>query len=92
MSSPSHTFLTLIPTAHRVANISPFTSPVENAAAAAEESLIPALQKTRRSSSTATTESNSAAEEPSLPSTTETAVVESPAETVAGPQFLKLGN
>jgi len=93
MSSPTHTFLTLIPATHRVASISPFTSPVDGAT---EESLVPALQKNRRSSSTTSAESNSTAEEPALPSD----VVESPVDAVKTPQveqvathrFLKLGN
>jgi hypothetical protein len=93
MSSPTHSFLTLIPATHRVAIISPFTSPVDGAAA--DESLVPALQKTRRSSSTTSTESNSAVEEPALPE-----IVESPVESVKSPQteqavvhqFLRLGN
>jgi hypothetical protein len=85
MSSPTHSFLTLIPATHRVANISPFTSPID-------EPLVPALQKTRRSSSTASAESNSAVEEPALPSD----VVESPTDAtkveLSAQQFLKLGN
>jgi len=92
MSSPTHSFLTLIPAIHRVAIISPFTSPVDDAV---DESLVPALQKTRRSSSTTSTESNSAVEEPALPD-----IVESPVESVKTPQteqvvvhqFLRLGN
>ncbi|KAJ9616489.1 hypothetical protein H2200_000208 [Cladophialophora chaetospira] len=93
MSSPTHSFLTLIPATHRVASISPFTSPVDGAAV--DESLVPVLQKTRRSSSTTSAESNSAVEEPALPE-----IVESPVESVKMPeteqtavhQFLKLGN
>lgn len=89
MSSPTHTFLTLIPATHRVATISPFTSPVD-------ESVVPVLQKTRRSSSTTSAESNSAADEPALP----TDIVESPVDAVTGKpaeqaaahQFLRLGN
>lgn len=80
MSSPTHSFLSLIPTAHRVAVITPFVSSVET------ESVIPVLQKTRRSSSTATTDSNPA-DEPTLP--TETVSVADP---INAPQFLKLGN
>jgi len=93
MSSPTHSFLTLIPATHRVASISPFTSPVDSAA---DVALVPALQKTRRSSSTTSAESNSAAEEPALPSD----IVESPTEAIKTPlveqvtthRFLKLGN
>ncbi|OQV00922.1 hypothetical protein CLAIMM_06357 [Cladophialophora immunda] len=91
MSSPTNNFLTLIPAAHRVHVTSPFTSP-----ATSDESLVPALQKTRRSSSSVSAESNSTAEEPALPSD----IVESPVEAVKSPQtepvtihkFLKLGN
>lgn len=92
MSSPNNNFLTLIPAAHRVAVISPFT---------ASEEIIPALQKTRRSSSTATTESNSAAEEPALPSenadivespTTDVNTVDTGKPAASGFTFLKLGN
>ncbi|KIY02318.1 uncharacterized protein Z520_02456 [Fonsecaea multimorphosa CBS 102226] len=82
MSSPTNNFLTLIPAAHRVHVSSPLSSPVDS-----DESLVPALQKTRRSSSSASAESNSAAEEPALPSD----IVESPVE-AAKHQFLKLGN
>jgi len=88
MSSPTHSFLTLIPATHRVASISPFTSPVDGTA---EESLVPALQKNRRSSSTTSAESNSTTEEP---------VVDSPVDAAKTPQvkqvathrFLRLGN
>lgn len=102
MSSPVNSFLSLIPTLHRVAVISPFSS-ADN-----DESVVPVVQKSRRSSSTATADSNTA-EEPTLPSETE--IVESPTEDVnvqvavteeaeqpvvvqnAGlHQFLKLGN
>ncbi|KAI1620320.1 hypothetical protein EDD37DRAFT_174352 [Exophiala viscosa] len=60
MSSPTNNFLSLIPTAHRVAMISGLGSAVN------AESVIPALQKTARSSSNSSTESNSV-EEPTLP-------------------------
>lgn len=84
MSSPTHSFLTLIPATHRVARISPFTSSVDSTA---EESLVPALQKNRRSSSTTSAESNSTAEGPALSS------VKSPqVEQVTPHRFLKLGN
>ncbi|KIV96056.1 hypothetical protein PV10_03638 [Exophiala mesophila] len=73
MSSPANNFLTLIPAAHRVAVISPFTSNPS------EDIIVPVLQKTRRSSSSATTDSNTA-EEPSLPAEAE--VVASPTESV----------
>ncbi|EXJ59494.1 uncharacterized protein A1O5_12119 [Cladophialophora psammophila CBS 110553] len=94
MSGPTNNFLTLIPTAHRVHIVSPFTSSVDSIDS--DESLVPALQKTRRSSSSVSAESNSAAEEPALPSD----IVESPVEAVKSPQteqvvthrFLKLGN
>jgi hypothetical protein len=73
MSSPVNNFLSLIPTHHRVAIISPFTN------TANEETIVPVLQKTRRSSSTATADSITA-EESSLPVDTE--FVASPAEEV----------
>ncbi len=85
MSSPTNNFLSLIPTAHRVAVISDLASP-------ADDSLIPALQKTRRSSSTTSTDSN-AAEEPTLPVTvTDKTPVASPLDDVKVTQFLRLGN
>merc|ERR1711964_275331 len=86
MSSPTNNFLSLIPTAHRVAVISDLASPTD-------DSLIPALQKTLRSSSTTSTDSN-AAEEPTLPVTvadTKTPVA-SPLDDVKVTQFLRLGN
>ncbi|KIW70372.1 hypothetical protein PV04_02646 [Phialophora macrospora] len=91
MSSPTHSFLTLIPATHRVATMSPFTSPVD--VPVADESLVPALQKTRRSSSTTSAESTSSVEEPTLASE----VVESPVEAAKSPEvvahkFLRLGN
>lgn len=102
MSSPTNNFLSLIPAAHRVANISPFTSPVDSASS--EEALIPALQKTRRSSSAATTESSNNAQETALSAETVESIVESPTEDVTVRanaakaqqsvvhRFLKLGN
>merc|ERR1711977_740533 len=83
MSSPTNNFLSLIPTAHRVAVISDLASPTD-------DSLIPALQKTRRSSSTTSTDSN-AAEEPTLPVTVKTPVA-SPLDDVKVTLFLRLGN
>ncbi|KAI1608467.1 hypothetical protein EDD36DRAFT_448259, partial [Exophiala viscosa] len=90
MSSPTNNFLSLIPTAHRVAMISGLGSAVD------AESVIPALQKTARSSSNSSTESNSV-EEPTLPkslSLGKTPVV-LPVEDVKvqdkSGQFLKLG-
>ncbi|OCT50091.1 hypothetical protein CLCR_07808 [Cladophialophora carrionii] len=91
MSTPTHSFLTLIPATHRVATMSPFTSPIEGPAV--DESLVPALQKTRRSSSTTSTGCASSVEDPTLASD----MVESPVEGVKSPEvvahkFLKLGN
>jgi len=102
MSSPVNSFLSLIPTLHRVAVITPFSN------TDSDESVVPVVQKSRRSSSTATADSNTA-DEPTLPSETE--IVASPTEDVnvevavaeeAGQpvavqkiglhQFLKLGN
>ena len=94
MSGSTHSFLTLIPATHRVASISPLTSPVDGATV--DEALIPATQKSRRSSSTTSAESNSAVKEPVLPSDK----IESPVvavemqqtEQISTNQFLKLGN
>jgi hypothetical protein len=100
MSSPVNSFLSLIPTLHRVAVITPFSN--------TEESIVPVVQKSRRSSSTATADSNTA-DEPTLPSETEivasptedvnvevavTEEVESPVavQKIGLHQFLKLGN
>ncbi|EXJ83338.1 hypothetical protein A1O1_06959 [Capronia coronata CBS 617.96] len=81
MSGPISTnnFLTLIPTAHRVAVVSgsDLQTPLDSAVVAGE-SIIPTVQKTRRSSSTATADS--------------TTTVESPTADVNGHTFLKLGN
>ena len=90
MSSPSHTFLTLIPATHRVATISPFTSPIDGAVA--DESLVPAFQKTRRSSSSASAESNSVVEEPAGIVESPVVGVKTPVEPGAVHRFLKLGN
>jgi hypothetical protein len=79
MSSPTNNFLSLIPTAHRVAVITDLAS-------STDDSLIPALQKTRRSSSTTSTDSN-AVEEPTLPVT-----VTDKTPVASALQFLKLGN
>ncbi|KAJ9495510.1 hypothetical protein LTR96_010185 [Exophiala xenobiotica] len=81
MSSPTNNFLSLIPTAHRVAVITDLASPTD-------DSLIPALQKTRRSSSTTSTDSD-AVEEPTLPVTV-TGTDKTPVASAL--QFLKLGN
>lgn len=91
MTSSTNSFLSLIPTAHRVAIISGLASPVEG------ESVIPAVPKTQRSSSSTSTESNSV-EEPTLPKSPtlgKTPVV-LPVEDVKvqdkASGFLKLGN
>jgi len=102
MSSQTNNFLTLIPAAHRVAIISPFTSSIDSVAS--DESVIPVLPKTHRSSSTATSDSSSTAEEPSLPSETVEPIVEPITEDTNVPidieqpetpvthRFLRLGN
>ena len=94
MSSPSHTFLTLVPASHRIAAISPFIGPIDSAVI--DDSLVPAVQKTRRSSSSTSAESISAVEEPALSAVTagsphETAKIPE-VERVVAHQFLRLGN
>ncbi|EXJ87169.1 hypothetical protein A1O3_04128 [Capronia epimyces CBS 606.96] len=85
MSSPTNTnnFLSLIPTAHRVAVITQSDSTL-----AGEESIIPTTQKTRRSSSTATSDSNTDVEEASAPVNPPSSVVESPTKVISIHTFL----
>ncbi|EHY57167.1 hypothetical protein HRR83_002662 [Exophiala dermatitidis] len=89
----TNNFLTLIPTAHRVATISDLQTSDTNAVVGEESAIIPSIQKTRRSSSTATADSNTAAEEPSLTQVNSSSpVVEAPVTDVSVRKFLKLGN